>query len=186
MATITRVFLTLLIGICGVALPHEADALDMRVFGSLGAANARPTTPYAQWGGVGKLGLDASLSDFWGVWGGVEGAYHFQRSGTDPQTPARTTADLFVGLRYNFDVFAYVPYIGVSAVAYALSPPVGAPDSNAVSPGAGAKLTLGLMRRVRREFSWGANIEVHGATPALSDFGVWATLALEVSYHWRH
>ncbi len=170
---------------CILCAPTQADALDLRASAAIGAANAQPTSQFAQWGFAGQLDIDASINDFWGIHAGLEGAYHLRREGTDPITPASTVANAWAGVRYNFDVFAYVPYIGLAAVGYLNAPPTTAPNEQATAPGAGAKLTMGLLWRPRRSWSYGASIDLHGAVPALTNFGLWATLTFRIAYHWR-
>ena len=166
-----------------VGMPSSAEAAEGRLIMGAGAGVTRPGSPNRQLGGGAQFGFDLSFGDFLGLQAGVDGAYHPAANGRE--LPAVVVSDLFLGARYNFDVFKYVPYVSLGLVGYLNAPPVGAPDSNTIAPGAGAKLAFGLYYRPRREWSFGGQVELHGAAPALSDFSVYSAALFQVGYHWR-
>ena len=165
--------------------PLSAQPLESRGWLGVGGAAASPATPLSQWGPHVQLGTSLKFSTFFSVYGGLEGAYHLGLD--DPPTPALWVHDLFVGLRYDLDILAYIPHMGLAAVAYTASPPTEALAGLAESgpPGAGLKLSIGLDWRPQRAWSLGGLIEVHTALSDLSAFSLYATVGLNLGYHWR-
>ena len=163
--------------------PAEANALEGRLIMGAGSGVTRPGSPDRQLGATSQFGLDLALGDFIGLQVGLDGSYH--PASNKRELPPVIVSDLYVGARYNFDVFKYVPYVGAGLVGYLNSPPVGAPEDNTLAPGAGAKLFFGLYYRPRREWSFGGKVELHGAAPAFSEFSVYSAILFQVGYHWR-
>ena len=166
-----------------VCAPTTAEALEGRVIMGAGSGVTRPGSPNRQFGATSQFGLDLALGDFIGLQVGLDGGYH--PGANKRELPPVIVSDLYVGARYNFDVFKYVPYVGAGLVGYLNSPPVGPPEDNTLAPGAGAKLFFGLYYRPRREWSFGGKVELHGAAPAFSDFSVYSAVLFHVGYHWR-
>ena len=161
----------------------RADSIEARAWSGAGAAVALPSSFNSRWGPSAQLGLQLGFADFWALYGGVDGSYHFADSeAPEAITGAFGVADLFLGVRYNLDVFRYVPFVGVAAVGYASAPPV---SGDQPAPGAGAKLTLGLEWRPDRDWSVSGLVEAHSVFSGLTDFGLYGMAGLNVGYHWR-
>ncbi len=123
------------------------------------------------------------LSDFWSLSLGAETAWHPPATPGDDELGSMVVQDLFGGVRYNLDVFTYVPYIGLSAVAYPLAPPTepGAPQRANV----GAKLTVGIDWRMSRSWSLGGLVELHSVGLEFGDFPSYASVGFSIGYHFR-
>lgn len=172
--------LTLLLIFALSAPEAQAARLSSRAWAGAHLASTRPGSADRQLGPGGQLGMELAFGDFWGVWGGLDASYHLGR-GSRELTPA-TVHDLFLGARYNFDVFKYVPFIGVGLVGYLDAPPTA---EQVGAPGLGGKLTIGVLWRPRRHWSIGGVIELHGALADLTRFGLYTSAGLNVGYHWR-
>jgi hypothetical protein len=91
--------------------------------------------------------------------------------------------NVFVGLRYNLDVFAYVPYVAVSMVLHQRGP-VADLGERPIST-LGAKASLGLDWRFTRNWSVGGRVELHAVGSSPRQFPAFGTLQGVLSYHFR-
>jgi hypothetical protein len=134
--------------------------------------------------GIGtQLGALIGLSDFWGVTAGVDGAYHFPVEYDEASLRAISVQSLFAGFRYNLDIFAYVPYLGIAIGEYIQAPPIepGAPQRPAVGP----RLTLGIDWRFDRHWSVGLKADLHALSFDIASFPSYSTIGIAVGYHFR-
>ena len=168
------------------AAPHPAHASqgDAEVRVSLMGANAgRVSNQGPQLGFGGQAGVGFDISDFWSIDFGAEALYHPSAKPGDKPLESMVVQDVFAGFRYNLDIFVYVPYVGLSAVAYGLTPRT--QRAEAQRPGVGAKLTVGLDWRFQRHWSLGAMAELHALELQFSNFPGYASIGLNLSYHFR-
>ncbi|MEM1347467.1 MAG: hypothetical protein AAGI01_02855 [Myxococcota bacterium] len=171
--------------------PSLADALDGRIFLGASGNAARPGTTEGQLGPGAQLGISFELSEFWSVTAGADANYHFGRSIADDDPGAAPTelspllvSDAWVGATYALDVFRYIPYVGLSLVGYATSPPSG-PNDTLLGPDLGTKLTLGLVYRPTRAWSISGAIEAHSSLLQLGQFSLYSQAVIHVGYHFR-
>jgi len=181
--------LSILVGALAL-VPQDAHALDGRVFlGATGNA-ARPGTNQGQFGPGAQFGLSLQLTQFWSLAAGADAGYHFRRTieSRDPDNPTvlapLLVTDAWVGATYALDVFRYIPYVGLSLVGYATSPPSG-PQDTVLGPDLGAKLTIGLVYRPTRDWSIGSAIEVHSSLLQLGALSLYSQVTVNVGYHFR-
>lgn len=132
----------------------------------------------SNWGVGFQIGAQLNINDFWRLVGGLEGSYHF--SDDEREVSAHTVTGAFLGARYALDIFQYVPYLGLAVTAYPTRPPAEPTDSGFA---AGAKLTIGVDWRLNRDWSLGALADLHMVLTDPSDFPVYSTVNLNLSYH---
>jgi hypothetical protein len=177
--------MTSLLAVQLVATPAGADEGEL-TFGPH-VASSRPGSGRAQVGATGQLTAAWLFSDFFALYGGLEGGYHFGRTarvdGERRRLDGFALADVFVGLRYHFDVFTYIPWVAVSVVGYGSAPP--ASDEDASRPALGTKLSLGLTYRRWRHWSIGGVLEAHSVFPQFAELSLYGSFGLRIGYHFR-
>lgn len=136
-----------------------------------------------QLGVGGQAGAVFSIGEFWGFELGAEGAHHFQAKPGDRKLESMRVSDGWVGLRYNLDVFTYVPYIGGSVVLYGAAPRVepGTPQRSSV----GVKLSIGTDWRFDRHWSLGFRADLHAVHLAVGQFPNYSSAGLNLAYRFR-
>lgn len=128
----------------------------------------------------GQVGVNVGISDFFALTADVGGSYHLANA--KDEIPATRVLSLSAGLRYNFDVFKYVPYAGLAATGYIDAPRV---DSSIARANAGGKLFLGVDWRFQRHWSVGFRGELHSLLTDLSRFPVYTLVGLSAAYYFR-
>lgn len=167
--------------LCASALSWPAEArADGQLYLGPVAANLNTLGDGGLWGLGGRFGGQLSMGDFWGVFADVAGSYHFEN--TDEELPADVVSVLSAGLRYNLDIFAYVPYIGLGATAYLDAPLV---DGESAQANAGAKFLLGVDWRYDRFWSLGFAAEIHALLTDLDRYPVYSQVGAYLGYHFR-
>lgn len=109
---------------------------------------------------------------FWALRVGVDVAEH--RS-----TDSIRLYDLAVGVRYQLDVFEYVPWVDVSPGAYFAS---GEDAPAAFAAGMGA--AFGIDRLIDRDWLVGAQVRFHQLFGVNDRFPAWMNVGLRVGYRW--
>ncbi len=127
-----------------------------------------------------QLGVNIGISDFFALTADAGASYHFANE--EDEIPGDRVLSLAAGLRYNFDVFKYVPYAGLAATAYLDAPLVSEVPARA---NAGGKLFLGVDWRFDRFWSVGLRGELHTLLSDLSRFPVYTLVGLSGAYHFR-
>jgi hypothetical protein len=127
-----------------------------------------------------ELGLGVDLSEFFALSADVTASHHFPNE--EDEIPGDRVLGASLGIRYNLDVFKYVPYVGVSATGYLDAPLV---DDAEVGANAGAKLFLGIDWRFHRHWSVGFHGELHALLAGTSEFPVYTLVGLSGAYHFR-
>jgi hypothetical protein len=127
--------------------------------------------------------LVLGLSDFWGLTFGAETGFHPPASPGDDELDALVVQDVFAGFRYNLDVFVYVPYIELSAVAYPLAPKLS--DDRFQRANVGGKLTVGIDWRFDRNWSLGGLVEMHAVGFDMGEFPSYSAIGFNIGYHFR-
>lgn len=127
-----------------------------------------------------QLGVNVGIGDFFAITADVGGSYHFPNK--EDEIPGDRVMSVAAGLRYNFDVFKYVPYAGLAGTFYLDAPLVEAaiPRTNA-----GGKLFVGLDWRFHRFWSVGLRGELHVLATDFSRFPVYTQVGLAGAYHFR-
>lgn len=147
------------------------------------AANASDTTPAGPQFGVGaQTGISFGVSDFWTLNLGTEAAFHPSVSPGDDQVPSLFVHNLFGGFRYNLDIFTYVPYVKLAAVAYTAAPLV---DAGGQRPAVGAKMTVGVDWRFDRNWSLGGMAELHTVSFDVGNFPSYSSVGVRLTHHFR-
>lgn len=137
------------------------------------------------WGVGGQAGAQWQFDDFWGLFADYTLTYHFSADPVSEEgetIPADLVNALGVGIRYNLDLFTYVPYFGLAAMGYLDAPQIADEGLNA---NAGAKLVLGVDYRYDREWSFGLAGEIHALVSDLSRYPVYTVLSVNLGYHFR-
>ena len=128
----------------------------------------------------GQLGLDVGLGQFFAVTTDFTFSHHFANK--EDEIPADRVMGLSAGLRYNFDVFKYVPFGGLSVTGYLDTPLV---DESVTQVNAGAKLFLGIQWRFSRFWSTGIRGELHALFSDLNRFPIYTLAGVTFGYHFR-
>lgn len=168
-------------------LPASAYAgrTESRLWLGAGTAFVRAGTNDMQWGPSGQLGFQITLSELWSLQLALDAAYPLSTTvgqGDDAVTlPATLIAGGSAGVIYNFDVFTYIPFLGLALTGWGAAPPV---SRDARGPDLGLKLSLGLLYRPERDWSVGAVIDLHTSLLAIGDFSLASSASLQASYHW--
>lgn len=165
-----------------VCAPTPAFALEKQLWSGVSATVSQPGTENRQVGPGLQLGFDLSVAERWGVRAGLDASYQLGR--TALELPAAPISDLFIGVRYNFDTFKYVPYASAELVGYLTSPPMGTPAAPGVAPALGTRLKIGVLWRPSRNTSMGARIQMTGASN-FRDASLTGAFGFDVGYHWR-
>jgi hypothetical protein len=165
--------------------PTDAAASqgDASVWLGAGLSNAPAVNDDPLLGTAGELGLNIDINDFWSLDFGFQSTVHFGRDFDNSSVDGFYAQHLFAGFRYNLDIFTFVPYLGMSAVAFIPGPP---PDpASAVQPAVGGKLNIGVDWRFARHWSTGLRAELHLLSSSLDRFPSYNMVGWRVTYHFR-
>lgn len=162
-----------------VALSSPASANEGQFWVGPGVGNLTDFS-VGLWGVGGQAGAQWKFSDFWALTGDYTLTYHF---GDDSQEiPSDLVNAVGIGLRYNLDVFTYVPYIGLSAMGYLDAPQVA--DAS-LEANAGGKFVVGVDYRYSRSWSIGFSGEIHALLSDLSRYPVFTLMTVHIGYNFR-
>lgn len=164
--------------------PVSAFSAEGQGWVSGGVANLHHAAPTAAgwWGPSLQLGMTVNINDFWRIGADLGASHHFQRTIDDEPTGPHTVASAGLEARYAFDVFTYVPYVGLGAAIHPLSAPAEtSPDGELAS----LRATVGLDYRMSREWSIGGAIQLHAPVTQPTDFPHYSTLRVHLGYHFR-
>lgn len=175
----------MLLTLLTMSSPAYAGRTESRLWVGAGFNNARPGTSRQQSGPGTQLGLSLTLSDFFSVQMGIDGAYHLadakKEDDAKDDLPDLFVTDAFLGLQYNLDIIQYIPYISVGLVGYLAAPPA---SDELPAPDLGARLSVGMNWRASRDWSLGAAIDLHSSLTTFSEFNLYTLVNLNVGYHW--
>ena len=180
--TVTVALLALMV----LALPAPASASEgeASIFTGPVFANANDASQSGpQFGIGGQLGIVFGITDFWALDLGAEGVYHPPATPGDIELSSMVVQNAFAGFRYNLDVFVYVPYVGLSALAYTRAPRLSPKGSQ--RPAVGTKLTVGVDWRFQRHWSLGGLAELHAINFDFGSFPSYSSIMLKLGYHFR-
>ncbi len=143
-------------------------------------ANLTTVRAGGQLGPGAQLGVGVELSESFAVV--VDAAASHHPAAPESELPADRVLATSLGLRYDFDVFTYVPYGGIAGAFYLDVPAVtdAIPATNA-----GGKAFLGVDWRWHRNWSVGAHAELHLLLTDLNRFPVYNFFGLNLAYHIR-
>ncbi len=170
-----------------IVVPTTAFALSFQghVWGSAGAANINQAAPtaFGWWGPSIQTGLVLDLSEFWKLTADVQGSYHLQRTIEEDEIigphPVLSAA---LGARYAFDVFTYIPYLGLSAVVHPIGPPSERlPGGETLA----IRATVGVDYRHNRRISFGGAAELSTPMTQPADFPLYSSIRAHVAFHFR-
>lgn len=178
---------SLVLTLLSVATPEELRASEGEAAISLSSGYTQLSRGDRglQFGAGAQALATVGVSDFFALRAGAETAYLFERDfeGADVSAEPLVLQNVFAGLRYNLDIFEYVPYVALSIVMHQQGPPseLGTPPRSTL----GAKASIGLDWRMSRYWSVGGRAELHSALSAPSRFPAVGTLQGVLSYHFR-
>lgn len=161
-----------------MALSTESQADELTVWAGAGAANLNTLGESGLWGAGAQLGTRLGLNDFWSIALDAGGSYH-PESG---DLPAEWVALTSLNLRYNLDVFSYVPWLGLGPTFYLDTAPTAEQE---IEANVGAKLSLGVDWRTSRESSWTIFAEIHALSTDLNRYPVYSWIGVAWNYHFR-
>jgi len=161
------------------AVPRSAAA-DGSLWLGTGLANLTTLNAGGVLGPGAQVGGSVGLGEFFSVTFDATASHHFANRRNE--IPADRVLAASLGVRYNFDVFKYVPYAGLAAAAYLDAPRVADAGVNA---NAGGKLFLGVDWRFHRKWSFGVDAELHTLLTDLSRFPVYTIVGVNIAYHFR-
>ena len=167
------------LGLGALVWPGDARGEGQIYLGPV-AANLNTLGEGGLWGAGGRVGGQLALGDFWGVFADVGASYHFEDA--EQELAADVVSVASAGVRYNLDVFTYVPYVGLGATAYLDTPLVDGAPARAT---AGAKFLHGVDWRYDRFWSLGAAAEIHALLTDLDRYPVYSQVGVYVGYHFR-
>lgn len=129
------------------------------------------------WGLGGLVGVEWAFSDYWAAVLDVGASYHF--ASEEREIPAQLVSALGVGLRYNIDVFTYVPWVAVSAVGYYHAPLL--EDSNN-QVAAGARVSFGVDYRLDRHWAVGVFADLHAPFTDLQRYPIYSNVGVTLAW----
>lgn len=162
-----------------MALPATASA-DGRLWLEADAANLNTVGEGGLWGPGLQVGAQLGLTEFWAVFADLGSSYHFED--TEAELPDDLVTQLSAGIRYNLDVFTYVPYAGFGVTGYLDTPIV---DDGPANTNLGAKFVLGVDWRWDRYWSLGFKAALHALATDLDRYPVYSTVGANISWHFR-
>lgn len=163
--------------------PATASQGDASVWLGAGLSNAPAVNDGPLLGTAGELGVNIDINDFWSLDFGFQSTYHFDKAFDQATVDGFYAQHLFAGFRYNLDIFTFVPYLGMSAVAFLPGPPRDA--ASPTQPAVGGKLNLGIDWRFARHWSTGLRAELHLLSNSLDRFPSYNVVGWRVTYHFR-
>lgn len=172
--------ITAAVAVLAVLLTSAVSSADTRVWAGVGAANLSTVGDGGLWGPAAQLGVNLGLGEFWALTADVGGSHHFANA--EQELPADRVGALSLGLRYNLDVFKYVPYLGLAVTGFLDAPLV---DDAALQTNLGAKLSLGAEWRFSRTWSVGFRGELHAMATDLSRYPVYSIVGFDFGVHFR-
>lgn len=167
------------------AMTPFAFALQGQTSVGVGAANTAQIAPtaFGFWGPSLRVGGALHLGEFLRVT--LDGQYSFHRGVLDAEISEGIdtfhVAALAIGLRYDLDIITYVPYLGLSFVAY----PLQVPRTPEAGEPFGLRATIGLDYRHSRFWSWGGSVELATPLSEPGDFPLYSSLHFHLCYHFR-
>ena len=115
-------------------------------------------------------------------WGTTVGAYQsYQLSLSEDDVHGQHITSIWAGVIYNLDVATWVPFATLSATAYISSPQLEDAEGNEVD--GGMRLGVGVDWRRYRNWSLGAEVDLHAFLTDLQDYPVYITSFLRLNYH---
>ncbi|MEZ4460457.1 MAG: hypothetical protein R3E66_12185 [bacterium] len=132
------------------------------------------------WGLGGQAGFEWGFADYWAAVVDATGSYHF--ADDEREIPAQLVTAVALGLRYNIDIFTYVPWISVSGVSYFNQPLVEGLESNV---NAGARVGFGVDYRMDRDFAVGVFGELHAPFSDIQNYPIYSNVGINVAWIFR-
>lgn len=165
----------------GAAVSPEALANESKFWAGVHGANLNDLGSGGLWGPGAAVGGLYQFDDFWSVALDAGSSYHFEN--VDEELPAEWVNAFGLSLRYNLDVFTYIPWLGLGATFYLDEPQVSDAEMQA---NFGAKLALGIDWRYSRENSLGFYAEIHALGSDLNRYPIYSCVGLSWNWHFRH
>lgn len=174
---------TLVMACAALSWASESHAIEGELTLGLGPAwGDLPTRGEDGQSGFGGLVYgEYQLTRFWGVHAGASYTHHLSIDRDELET--QRIGSFWVGGRYNFDVFTYIPFLTFGLTAFRAEPTLADADGNEVD--AGARFGFGVDWRRWRHWSFGAETNLHAFLTDLQNYPVYLTLQLRISYHWE-
>jgi len=176
-----RVLVPICLALMGLTISSSAQATQTKFWVGLHGANLNDLGSGGLWGPGAMVGGLLQLDDFWSVALDAGSSYHFEN--TAEELPAEWVNAFALSLRYNLDVFTYIPWLGLGATFYLDSPQVSDAELQA---NVGAKLALGIDWRYSRENSIGFYAEIHALASDLNRYPIYSCVGLSWNWHFRH
>lgn len=129
------------------------------------------------WGVGGQVGVEWAFSDYWAVIGDAGASYHFEDA--ERELSAQVVSAAALGLRYNIDVFTYVPWVSVSAVGYHNAPLLEGAES---AVAAGARVSFGVDYRIDRHWAIGVFADLHAPFSDLQRYPIYSNVGVNAAW----
>ncbi len=170
----------IIISILAVATPRAAIAAEGRLRLAPTFADLNDLGAEGLWGLGAQVGFEWAFSDFWAVVVDGTGSYHFED--TERQISAQLVTSAALGLRYNIDIFTYVPWVSVSGVAYLNSPLL---ENSEQQVGAGARIGFGVDYRIDRNMAVGVFADIHAPFSDLQNYPIYSNVGFNFAWIFR-
>lgn len=129
------------------------------------------------WGLGGQIGAEWAFSDYWAAVVDGGASYHFES--TEREIPAQLVSAVALGLRYNIDVFTYVPWVSVSAVGYHNAPLLEDTENQVAG---GARVSFGVDYRVDRHWAVGVFADIHAPFTDLQRYPIYSNVGVSLAW----
>lgn len=159
---------------------NAASAAEGKVWVGANVANLNDLGTGGLWGPGVAVGGQLQLDDFWSIVLDANSSYHFEN--VNEELPADWVNALGLSLRYNLDVFTYVPWFGLGATFYLDAPMVA---DAALETNLGAKLAFGVDWRYDRGNSLGFYGEIHALATDLERYPIYSVVGMTWNWHSR-
>jgi hypothetical protein len=163
-----------------VSIPRGAAAAEGRLRLAPTFSDLNDLGAEGLWGLGAQIGFEWAFSDYWAAIVDGTGSYHF--ADDEREISAQLVSSTALGLRYNIDIFTYVPWVSVSGVTY-LNSPLLENSTNQVA--AGARLGFGVDYRIDRNLAVGVFADIHAPFSDLQNYPIYSNVGFNIAWIFR-
>lgn len=172
--------LLVVFSILAASTPHEAEAAEGRLRLAPTFADLNDLGAEGLWGLGAQVGFEWAFSDFWAVVVDGTGSYHF--ADDEREIPAQLVSSAALGLRYNIDIFTYVPWVSVSGVGYLNSPML---EDSTQDVAVGARIGFGVDYRIDRDMAVGVFADIHAPFSDIQNYPIYSNIGFNFAWIFR-